>query len=177
MKLKNLEAAYEFVTRLGILLPALSSRFMTVDNLRKIADKKILCIMQNQVVFRRCYSPPRVAILVQKVENYCKQLGIDTGFDKTKENYPDKEYLILCIATMSDGKDEIFDPAYKPPKMHLGADGQLAPTEKVEVDPMLIKVAEAVVAGGSGRHVRFGGASKEDRLAMQIRKSEQMMEK
>ena len=64
MKLKNLEAAYEFVTRLGVLLPALSSRFMTVDNLRKIADKKILCIMQNQVVFRRCYSPPRVAILV-----------------------------------------------------------------------------------------------------------------
>ena len=35
-----------------------------VENLRKIADKKILCIMQNQVVFRRCYAPPRVAILV-----------------------------------------------------------------------------------------------------------------
>jgi len=64
MKLKNLDAGWELLTRLGILLPALSSRFMTVENLRKIADKKILCIMQNQVVFRRCYAPPRVAILV-----------------------------------------------------------------------------------------------------------------
>ena len=117
MKLKNLEAAYEFVTRLGVLLPALSSRFMTVENLRKIADKKILCIMQNQVVFRRCYAPPRVAVLAQKVENYCKALNLDTGFDKSKENYPDKEYLILCIATLSDGKDEIFEPTYKPPKL------------------------------------------------------------
>ena len=78
---------------------------------------------------------------------------------------------------MSDGKDEIFDPAYKPPKLHLDADGQLAPAVKVEVDPMMMKVAEAVVSGGSGRHMRFGGASKEDKLAMQIRKSEQAMEK
>jgi hypothetical protein len=64
MKLKNLDAGWELLTRLGILLPALTSRFMTVENLRKIADKKILCIMQNQVVYRRCYAPPRVAILV-----------------------------------------------------------------------------------------------------------------
>ena len=165
MKLKNLEAAYEFVTRLGVLLPALSSRFMTVENLRKIADKKILCIMQNQVVFRRCYAPPRVAILAQKVENYCKALNLDTGFDKSKENYPDKEYLILCIATLSDGKDEIFDPTYKPPKLQFGADGQMAPGEKIEVDPMMLKVADAVVSGGSGRHMRFGVASKEEKLA------------
>jgi len=165
MKLKNLEAGYEFVTRLGILLPALTSRFMTVDNLRKIADKKILCIMQNQVVFRRCYAPPRVAVLVQKIENYCRPLGIDTGFDKTKENYPDKEYLILCVATLSDGKDEIFDPAYSPPKLLLGADGQLAPVEKIDVDPIMQKVADAIVTGGGGRHMRFGTASKEDKLA------------
>jgi len=165
MKLKNLESAYEFVTRLGILLPALTSRFMTVDNLRKIADKKILCIMQSQVVFRRCYAPPRVAVLVQKIENYCKPLGIDTGFDKTKENYPDKEYLILCVATLSDGKDEIFDPAYSPPKLLLGADGQLAPVEKIEVDPIMQKVAEAIVTGGGGRHMRFGATSKEEKLA------------
>ena len=165
MKLKNLEAGYEFVTRLGVLLPALSSRFMTVDNLRKIADKKILCIMQNQVVFRRCYAPPRVAVLVQKIENYCRPLGIDPGFDKTKENYPDKEYLILCVATLSDGKDEIFDPEYSPPKLLLGADGQLAPVEKIDVDPIMQKVADAIVTGGGGRHMRFGAASKEDKLA------------
>ena len=45
MKLKYLDAGWELLTRLGILLPALTSRVMTVENLRKIADKKILCIM------------------------------------------------------------------------------------------------------------------------------------
>jgi hypothetical protein len=78
---------------------------------------------------------------------------------------------------LSDGKDEIFDPTYSPTKLHFGADGQVAPVEKVEVDPMMLKVAGAVASGGSGRHMRFGGASKEDKLAAQIRKSEQLMEK
>jgi hypothetical protein len=30
MKLKNLDAGWEFLTRLGVLLPSLTSRFMTV---------------------------------------------------------------------------------------------------------------------------------------------------
>ena len=103
--------------------------------------------------------------MAQKVENYCKALSIDTSFDKNKENYPDKDYLIFCIATLSDGKDEIFDPTYKPPKLQFGADGQMVPVEKVELDPMMLKVAEAVVTGGSGRHMRFGVTSKEEKLA------------
>ena len=39
------------------------------------------------------------------------------------------------------------------------------------------KVADSLVSSDGGRHVRFGGPSKEDRLAMQIRKSEQLIEK
>jgi len=39
MKLRNLDAGWEFLTRLGYFLPALTSRFMTADNMRKIADK------------------------------------------------------------------------------------------------------------------------------------------
>ena len=41
----------------------------------------------------------------------------------------------------------------------------MAPAEKVELDPMMLKVAEAVVTGGSGRHMRFRVASKEEKLA------------
>jgi len=85
--------------------------------------------------------------------------------------------LILCIATLSDGKDEIFEPAYSPPKLHLGADGHLAPVEKVDIDPVMQKVADALVSNGSGRHMRFGQTSKEEKLAVQIRKSEQLIEK
>lgn len=39
LKLRNLDAGWEFLTRLGYLLPAMTSRFMTADNMRKIADK------------------------------------------------------------------------------------------------------------------------------------------
>ena len=117
MKFRNLDACWEFLTRMGYFLPALTSKFMNADTMRKIADKQILAIMQNQVVFRRCYAPPRVAVLVQKLEHYCKALGIATGIDKTKENFPDKEFMIIAIATLSDGKDEIFDPQYSPAKL------------------------------------------------------------
>ena len=165
MKLKNLDAGWEFLTRLGYFLPALTSRYMTADNMRRIADKQILCIMQNQVVFRRCYAPPRVAVLAQKLEFYCKALGLDTGIDKTKENFPDKEYMILAIATLSDGKDEIFDPQFAPSKLQMAADGNLIQAPKVEVDPLMQKVADSLVSRDGGRHIRFGGPSKEDKLA------------
>jgi len=37
-----------------------------------------------------------------------------SGIDHEKENYPDKEYLILLIATLSNGQDEIFRKDYYP---------------------------------------------------------------
>jgi len=32
----------------------------------------------------------------------------------SKQNFPDKQWLILAIATLSSGKDEIFDTEYLP---------------------------------------------------------------
>ena len=39
---------------------------------------------------------------------------METGINFTTENFPDKDYLILAIATFSGGKDEIFDKNYIP---------------------------------------------------------------
>ena len=39
------------------------------------------------------------------------------------------------------------------------------------------KVADSLISRQGERHMRFGGPTKEDKLAMQIRKSEQLIEK
>ena len=59
-------------------------------------------------------APPKVMVLVQKIENYLKPLGVGSGYDHTIENWPDKAFLILAVATLSDGKDEIFEPDFRP---------------------------------------------------------------
>jgi hypothetical protein len=46
-------------------------------------------------------NPPTKNVLLQKLENYLKQLNIKSGFEK--EKHPDKEWLILAISTLSNG--------------------------------------------------------------------------
>jgi hypothetical protein len=53
-------------------------------------------------------------VLVQKLIKYLEQLKIPSGIDLAKQNFPDKSWLILAIATVSGGKDEIFHPDYLP---------------------------------------------------------------
>jgi len=52
---------------------------------------------------------------LQKFEQYLSTLNANSGIITAKENYPDKEYLVLMIATLSQGNDEIFGKTYVPP--------------------------------------------------------------
>ena len=45
---------------------------------------------------------------------YAATTGLPTGIDMQKKKYPDTEYLIVAIASMSKGKDEIFNKNYVP---------------------------------------------------------------
>ena len=67
------------------------------------------------MIFRICSSPPSKESLVQKYENYVAKIKAESGIDHEKQNYPDKDYLILLIATLSGGNDEIFAKDYYPP--------------------------------------------------------------
>ena len=69
---------------------------------------------QVQVIFRLCVKPPSKLVLVQKLLKYLEQLKIPSGIDLAKQNFPDKGWLILAIATVSGGKNEIFHPDYLP---------------------------------------------------------------
>lgn len=67
------------------------------------------------MIFRICCSPPKKECLVGKYQNYLTKLNQESGIDNEKENYPDKDYLVLLIATLSNGQDEIFNKNYYPP--------------------------------------------------------------
>jgi len=66
------------------------------------------------VTFRVCVKTPSKLVLVQKLLIYLRDLNIPSGIDLEKQNYPDKQWLILAIATLSQGKDEIFHRDYMP---------------------------------------------------------------
>ena len=99
----------------GYFLPKLNSKFVNQKVLQLIRDKKVFSIFQRQVIFRICVSPPQKQILLQKFHQYLSTINAASGIDEKKENYPDKEYLVLMIATLSQGNDEIFGKTYVPP--------------------------------------------------------------
>ena len=65
-------------------------------------------------------TPPSKLVLIQKLEHYLKTFNLKSGIDLDRGNFPDKEWLILAIATLSGGKDEIFSPNYVPTRDIFG---------------------------------------------------------
>jgi hypothetical protein len=117
---KNVKAYWEQEIRLGAFLPAFTSKFVNERVITQIKNKELLSIRQEQVVFRVCMTPPKKLVLVQKLEHYLKTFGLKSGIELEKGNFPDKEWLILAISTLSSGKDEIFEPSYVPTRDTFG---------------------------------------------------------
>ena len=69
---------------------------------------------QQQVVFRVCVKPPTKLVLVQKLVAYLKQHNLESGINMLKQNFPDKAWLVIAIATLTNGADEIFHRDYLP---------------------------------------------------------------
>ena len=63
---------------------------------------------------RICTRPPSVNVLVEKLHKYLLPHKLNTGINIEKENFPDKQWLIIAVATSSAGKDEIFNKDYIP---------------------------------------------------------------
>ena len=105
---------HELLTRKGFCLPKLSSAFITIEQLLLIRDGKIWSLKQNQLIYRECTRPPSIRVLADKLNAYCHQLNFHTGINPKCDNYPDKEWLIKAIATLSRGNDEIFALDYVP---------------------------------------------------------------
>ena len=102
--IKNKESMYELMIRHKYVLPAYDSKFITGQMLVEIRDKKIFCLMEPEVYFAQCFTPPTKAVLVDKMNKYIRDMGLrPSGVTNIKKNFPDKRYLILVIASLSRG--------------------------------------------------------------------------
>ena len=116
---RNLAAFHEVLTRDGMCCPSINSTFVNKDSLSQMYMGKIFRLRQEDVVYRECVKPPSKLALVQKFHKYLGITGTESGINMKRENFPDKQWLILAIATLSKGKDEIFAPDYMPPSNSL----------------------------------------------------------
>lgn len=104
-------------------------------------------------------------MLLRKLEEYLKPLNIKSGIDP--EKCPDKEWMILAIATVSGGKDEIFDPMYMPSRDAFGLQKQNI--NQHVFDP---QVPFHLLGFGKGRHLKLGGATREEKVEQQLKAAE-----
>ena len=92
-----------------------------------------------------------------------------------KQNYPDKAWLIIAIATVSNGQDEIFSKDFLPgrdPNKQLVVAPQLQP-----LDPIFQNMPAHLVGHGKGRHLKIGGLTKEEKLDLAIKRQEARIQK
>jgi len=148
--------------RSGWFLPKFSCKFINTKTLNLIRSKKIFSSMQREVVFRLCCFPPSKETLLIKFHNYLKQIRQESGIDMEKLNFPDKEYLILCIATLSQGNDKIFDKMYYPPLSQQRRDAP-EPTTYNNDDGLLSQIPAHLKAAKGERHLKLNFLSQEEK--------------
>ena len=127
--------------------------------------------MQREVVFRLCCCPPSKETLLLKFHNYLKQIRQESGIDMEKQNFPDKEYLILCISTLSQGNDEIFEKMYYPPLSQRRRDAP-APTTYNNDDGLLSQIPAHLKAAKGDRHLKLNFLSQEEKYQLAIMKAD-----
>jgi len=167
---RNVKAYWETTIREGFYLPAFSSKFINENTITAMKNGEILAIRQNQVTFRVCMTPPTKLVLINKFEQLVRQHNTKSGIDMEKQNFPDKDWLILAIATLSGGADPIFDAGYVPSNDIFG---QPKP-QQMQMNP---DIPQHLLGFGKGRHLKLGGITKEEKVAHQLRVSEARVQK
>ena len=109
-------------------------------------------------------------MMVQKYLKYLADVGIPSGIDMAKKNFPDKIWLILAVATLSEGQDEIFDPEYVPSRK---LDKQLASN----IMPMFQNIPAHLQAKGKGRPFRLNTQTKAEKVQEQLKTAEERIAK
>jgi len=170
---------HELMTRNGYFLPRLESRFCTQKMLLRIRDGEVWCPKQEQIVLRQCTRPPSVQVLVQKLQHYLQPHRLESGISLKKENFPDKNWLILAIATVSGGKDEIFQKDYIPQPHELKPNAPVKEKLLANEDGVLTipDGIAAIYSKKGGRTIQMVALTKEDKIKAQLQLEQQKMER
>jgi len=165
---KDKKAYHELLVRNGYVLPDIDSKFVSSDNLISIQAKKLYGLKVADVVFRQCVTPPCKQVLVDKLTLYLQGQGLPpSGINPIKKNYPDKDWLILAIASLSKGQDEIFRKDYVPQPREKRANPKLHFTVNND-DGVFTNVPPHLLSTKPNRGFKLGTVSKEEKLQAQM---------
>jgi len=110
-----------------------------------------------------CTRPPSCKVLSEKLNDYLKRLSLPpSGIDMIKEKFPNRDWLVLAVATLSEGNDEIFDKGYVPTQEQLRRDA--VPPLRVHNNDGVLDVPEALRDKTKKRALRMITLTKEDRI-------------
>jgi len=174
--IKDKRAYYELLVRSGWFLPKFTSKFINQKTLIYVREEKIFVPKQTQVVFRLCCTPPTKQIMVDKYIKYCDDNNLTHGIDIKKMNFPDKEYLILAISTLTAGNDEIFGRNYYPiiKQPRLSSAMSFTLTNK---DGMLSNIPHHLLGQKGGRSVKMNVLSKDEKMQLKMMRAQDLSKK
>ena len=164
--LKNLEAMHQLMSRQGFFLPEFTSKFTNRITLLQVFNGQLFGLKTVDMVFRQCTTPPTKIVMIQKLEQYLAPLKLQSGIDLAKGNFPDKKWLILAVATLSNGRDEIFDPDYYPSK------SLKKELEQQLVQPVFENIPPHLQAKGNKRGLKLHTLTKAQKVENQIKLAE-----
>jgi hypothetical protein len=99
-----------------------------------------------------------------------------TGINFGTENFPDKDYLIISIATFSAGADEIFDKNYVPKPEDL----RKQPPQALMVDNsdgLFDGIDPSLYKTKKGRRMNLSACTAQDKLNVRVAKKQIMIAK
>ena len=78
-----------------------------------------------------------------------------SGIEEAKENFPDKQYLILMISNLSQGNDAIFNKNYYPPA-NQKRQSQIQNFGYNNDDGLLSNIPQHLLSAKSNRSLKLG---------------------
>lgn len=173
--LRDKRAFYELLVRAGFFLPKLSSKFVNQKMLMLVREGSVFVPKQAQVVFRMCCTPPQKQALIDKYVQYCGANGLEHGINAKAQNFPDKDYLVLAIATLSAGNDEIFGRNYYPLARQPRINTPL-PLTLTNNDGLLTNIPPHLL-GSKGRSIKLSVLSPEQKMQVKMARAEEAIRK
>ena len=113
--------------------------------------------------------------MIDKYVAYCTSNSLEHGINPKAQNYPDKEYLVLAISTLSSGNDEIFARNYYPLTKQPRINTPL-PFTITNSDGLLTNIPPHLL-GSKGRSIKLTVFTAEEKMQLKMMRAEEAIKK
>ena len=177
VKLASVKDLRDLMVRNGFYVPALKSKYCTLKTLLAVKRGVLFGLKYQDIMFREITHPPNKKVLLEKLIGYVQAAGGDLGATDKKGNYPDKEWMINVIATLSKGQDEILQKNYMPPRAERDRSSSLPARMVDNQDGFYSNVPQGMFTNQKGKGIALTAMTKEERLKAKIAKAEEKIKR